>query len=333
MTKLKLILYSLAVAMLLPFTACEDEDLNPVLAPETAVHGLAELQTGSAANFNFGDNNSTINAQLQWISIDQLNTVTKIELFVEWLEAYKDDEGNPQTANHGTKKIKVIEGGAVPANRTNVAFSVSAKDLFELFKDATFDYGDGNGSVSVFNNTFKPDRSANAYFTSDDAFTLTWAFTTADGRYFDSWSDSVCSEFPGANCDIKWGVICTSDLGGTFDYVQTDMFCPGTVSGTVTWTETTEGVYVSTDYVFGSYAPCYNAGPVSSDKAGVTLKILDACNRISLSGADNYGDTYTYTIQKTEGTALTLKWENTYGEFGTVVLTRQDGKNWPALRN
>lgn len=333
MNKFKLYAFLLFAVMIVPFSGCEDESLNPVLAPETAVHGFARLQQGSAASFFYGNNDSAINVELQWISIDQLNTVTKIDLFIDWRETYIDAEGNPRTAAHGTKLFKSIEGGSVPANRTYTSFSVAAKELYELFKNATFDYGDGKGKVSVFDNTFKTDRSTAARFTSDDSFTLTWAFTTADGRYFDSWSDSVCSEFPGANCDIKWAVVCTSDLAGTFDFVQTDMFCAGEVTGSVTWTEETEGVYKSSDYVFGSYTPCYNAGPVNNDKNGVSLKIIDACNRISVQGTDNYGDSYKYAIQKVDGKTLTIRWENTYGEYGTVVLTRKDGKNWPPLRS
>lgn len=323
----------MAVTLLLPFSACKDESLNPTLAPETAVHGFARLQQGSPASFFYGNNDSALNLELQWISIDQLNTVTKIDLFVEWEESYIDEEGNPRIANHSTKLFKTIEGSAVPANRTYTSFAVSAKELFELFKNEQFDYGDGKGTVSVFNNTFKTDRTTTARFTADDKFTLTWAFTTADGRYFDSWSPSVCSEFPGANCNVQFAVVCTSDLAGTFNYVQTDMFCAGEVTGTVTWTEKTEGIYESTDYVFGSYEPCYDAGPVNNAKTGVSLKIVDACNKISLSGTDNYGDSYKYTIQKVDGAALTLRWDNTYGEFGTVVLTRQDGKPWPPLRS
>ncbi len=333
MTKLKLILYSLAVAMLMPFSSCKDEDLNPVLEPETAVHGLGELQAGSIANFKFGDNNSTINAQLQWISIDRLNTVTKIDLFVEWQEAYIDDEGNPQIANHGTKKIKVIEGGAVPANRTNVAFSVSAKDLFEVFKDAKFDYGDGKGIVSVFNNTFKPDRSASAYFIPDDSFTLTWAFTTADGRYFDSWSDSVCSEFPGANCDIKWGVVCESNIAGTYEAVvtnatSTDPCCPTVtnITSTVVLTDKGSGNYEISDYSFGLYLEWYDVYGVVPNDPGLKTTVKDVCNKFQLDVADYFSASFrvkaTGTINPAAG-VIVLKWENDYGDKADIVLTKK----------
>lgn len=123
--------------------------------------------------------------------------------------------------------------------------------------------------------------------------------------------------------------VCPSELAGTFDYVQTDMFCDGQITGSVTWTQVAgTTTYTSSDFSFGSWVHCYGSGT-----AGGTLRISDACNQISVTGQDQFGDRYTYTIDKVEGTKLTIKWRNTYNEFGTVVLTRRDGKNWPALRN
>ncbi|MFZ4377669.1 MAG: hypothetical protein ACOYN9_15025, partial [Saprospiraceae bacterium] len=215
MKRFKILLYSLAAALLLPFSSCKDESLNPVLAPETAVHGYAQTASGSATSFFYKDMTTPINLELQWISIDKINTVTKMDIFVNFKESYVDAEGNPRVANHGIKKVKTLEGSAVPANRAYAKFSISPNDVYTAFKDATFDYGDGKGKVSVFTNTFKKDRTSAVRFTADDAFRMTWAFTTADGRFFDSWSDSVCSEFPGANCDINWAVVCNSKIEGT----------------------------------------------------------------------------------------------------------------------
>jgi len=125
-------------------------------------------------------------------------------------------------------------------------------------------------------------------------------------------------------------VVCPSELEGTMDYVQTSMFCPGQISGTVTWTKASATTYKSSDFSFGSWVHCYGA---SGGVPGGTLTMSDACGVISMTGTDQYGDRYTYKIDKVEGTKLTITWSNTYGEFGTVVLTRKDGKNWPALRN
>ncbi len=204
MNKIKLFLYFLAAGILTTFSSCEDPDLNPYVEPETAVHGLAAFATGSAKNYAVSDMATGVKFDLQWISIDSKNTVTKIEVFVNYSEKYIDPEKNPRTANHGTKRVVLVEGSNVPANRKPTSFTITPQQVYDLFKDAQFDYG--KGKVGVFSNPATPGRTAAARFTTNDLFKITWAFTTADGRYFDTWSDSVCLEFPGANCKQEWGV-------------------------------------------------------------------------------------------------------------------------------
>lgn len=199
MNKIKFLLYFAVAALLLPLSSCEDPELNPYLEPETAVHGLGGFSSGSATSFAVGNMTTGVKFDLQWVSIDSKNTVTKMEVFITYTEKYIDPEKNPRTANHGTKRIVTIEGSNVPANRTKTSFTITPAQVYELFKDAKFDYG--TGSVGVF---AAAARTASSRFTSSDGFKITWAFTTADGRYFDSWSDSVCLEFPGANCSLSW---------------------------------------------------------------------------------------------------------------------------------
>ncbi len=334
MNKFKFTIFFLVVALLIPFTGCEDEDLNPVLVPETAVHGFAKISDGSSTSFFFGKNDSSVGVDLQWISIDQLNTVTKMDIFIEWRESYIDEEGNPRTANHGTKLVSSIEGSNVPANRTFTSLTITAAQLAELFKDATFDYGDGSGSISVFSDAFKTDRTPNSLFIADDSFTLTWAFTTDDGRYFDSWSDSVCSEFPGANCDVKWNVVCDSDLAGTYTAVvtnatSTDPCCPDATNITteVTLTETGDGLYEISDYSFGLYFEWYDVYGVAENDPALKASVSDVCNTFIL---DNVADYFDASIKvRAQGTidpqtnTISLQWENDWGDKATVVLTKK----------
>lgn len=140
---------------------------------------------------------------------------------------------------------------------------------------------------------------------------------------------------PGQRQAMRFSVnlLCPSDLSGTFDYVHTNQVTgPGggpcteaTLTGTVTWEEIGPGQYSTTDATFGLFPNCWADVPVTGPV------INDSCDLISLSGSDQYGDSYTYTILSIEGAKLTLAWENTYGDGGTVELTRQDGKNWPQL--
>ncbi|MFN0014169.1 MAG: hypothetical protein ACKVU2_06435 [Saprospiraceae bacterium] len=135
---------------------------------------------------------------------------------------------------------------------------------------------------------------------------------------------------------FKIQVSCPSTLAGKCDFVHTDYFCGGApITGVTELKALTANTYVVDDFVFGCWVPCYgpgSGGALGSD-AAVTLRIVDICSKISVTGTDQFGDSYTYTIKAVNGPALTIEWKNTYNEFGKVVLTRQDGANWPALKN
>jgi hypothetical protein len=123
------------------------------------------------------------------------------------------------------------------------------------------------------------------------------------------------------------------DISGTYSFVSSNLQsgpgggCPngdGTASGNVTWTALGDDTYSSSDLSFGQFASCWGDSPAT----GPTLSML--CSTLSVSGTDQYGDQYTYTITDVNGPDLTIEWENTYGDGGTVVLTRTDGTDWPA---
>lgn len=207
-------------------TSCKDEDLVLVPEWESAVHGLAEI-TSTNSDFLYNDPAVGLDVDLQWVSIDGRASVTRIEVFVLFNENYIDIEGNPKIAKHGGdegRSLMVYEGAAVPTNRTPVSFSLTQADLYDLYQDVTFDYG--NGEVSVFSNPDKPQRDDTKRFMWDDAIKIRWEFTTEDGRVFDAWGVSVCTEFPGANCAIDFGVVCASEIeepegDWVFDMVDT----------------------------------------------------------------------------------------------------------------
>jgi hypothetical protein len=133
-------------------------------------------------------------------------------------------------------------------------------------------------------------------------------------------------------------VVCPSDLGGTYDYETTNIACancppsyPGVagclaeapITGSGTLTDLGGGRYTVTDATFGQYGCAWDDNPA----AGVTL--IDACNIVSTGGSDQYGLVYTFVIVSNDGTDLTIDWSNDYGDSGTTVLTRTDGKTWP----
>ena len=130
---------------------------------------------------------------------------------------------------------------------------------------------------------------------------------------------------------------CKSSLGGTYDFVSTNLQaagpaagdCPtGEVVGKVTFEELGGGEYLVSDLGFGQYeSTCWSDGPATSPNA----KISDTCNRIVSGGLDQYGLTYIWVITGVSGADLSISWSNDYGDSGDVVITRPDGTDWTAL--
>ncbi len=321
----------LCSVFLITFFSCKDESLQVIPDWGTAVNTFATLKTGASSSFISGNATVPVDVNFRWISIDGLNTVTKIEFFLLFNEGYVDAEGNPKTVRHGGtagKLWKTIEGANVPANRTDVLNTITQADVYALYKDNTYNYC--GTAVSVFNNPIKPGRTPAAPFLAGDTFSLKWIVYTADGRKFDSWSPSVCTEFPGSNCVYSWAVVCASDLAGTYNYktnvtaIGGGTFPSGDLVGSVILaTTTTIGSYTITDASFGAYAAVYGDTPAKG------VRLSDACNFLRFTGADQYGLIYTFEFVSVTATQLTFKWTNDYGDKATTTLTKTDVKSWP----
>ena len=214
--------------------SCKDDSLELIPEWESAVHGRGVV-TSANADFLYNSPTTPIEMDLQWISIDGKESVTKMEVFVLFNENYIDKDGNPAVAKHGGtdgKTFKVYEGSAVPANRTPVHFSISQAELYTLYSTATFNYG--NGTVSVFNNPANPPRDATHRFMWNDDISVKWVYTSSDGRVFEKWAVSVCTEFPGANCSVDFGVVCASSIqtpAGTWTFNMVDHYGDGWQGG------------------------------------------------------------------------------------------------------
>jgi hypothetical protein len=126
------------------------------------------------------------------------------------------------------------------------------------------------------------------------------------------------------------GVVCPSDLGGTFRTVTvaaTGPFgsCPANTAGEITFTPRADGVsYDVSDGTFG-YWGCVG------DTWGTGAVVLnDACGALSLTGTDKYGDGYSMEVVSVTATELTINWVNTYNEGGTVIIFANEGETWPS---
>lgn len=167
-----------------------------------------------------------------------------------------------------------------------------------------------------------------------DQFVYRQAMNFPDGRVFSSNNVGTAIASGGGVYKSPFqnvvAVVCPSDLGGSISYTTVVTAavvpiapCLPSVSGTTTWTVLGPGAYSVADATFGQYACAWNDNPAS----GVTLN--DACNKLSLTGSDQYGLIYTFVITGNTGTVLTINWSNDYGDAGTTTLQRT-GKTWPA---
>jgi hypothetical protein len=135
-----------------------------------------------------------------------------------------------------------------------------------------------------------------------------------------------------SNVIVNAPVACSSDLGGAFTYSTTvtgvgdggDIGgCSNPVTGEGEFVEDGAGFYRVSDATFGQYDCAWGDTPA----VGVTL--TDVCNTVTVGGSDQYGLIYTFIIISNDGTELKIDWSNDYGDSGTSILIRKDGKTWP----
>jgi hypothetical protein len=216
----KIFLSILSLGLMFSLNSCRDESLNPLPGWDPAVHGFGVFDGVSEVNkrniVDYAKNFTATNQQssnvpfkIRWVSLDNKLTVNKIELYVEMIEYYNDPDGNPKAAGLGQKLAKTI---ATPAgNRQWNSFTISASEVFNLFKDATVKY-DKVKSVPVFNNPDNPRPTGRWFNGATDDFVLSWWLYTADGKVFRTFNqDSICGDptpvsEANANCQLIWSV-------------------------------------------------------------------------------------------------------------------------------
>ncbi len=195
---MKILKYSTFSALVATFCilfACQKVQ-SPLPDFDSAVHALGKLTT---ASFSIAAPTTPASYTWRWVSIDGLNTVSKVEYSVTLNDAYTDKDGNSRVANHGTKLWKVLDGTATGQNRSDISGSITQAEVYNLFKDATFDYGLGAGKLPVFSQRA---RTAANPFIKSDGISITWVIYTADGRKFDHWSPAVCASLLDASGNL-----------------------------------------------------------------------------------------------------------------------------------
>jgi hypothetical protein len=169
-----------------------------------------------------------------------------------------------------------------------------------------------------------------------DFFQFSAELTTKEGRVFNA---------DNASADVRGGffysspffyrlpVVCPSELARTYAFSTTNIAagaggnagaCGPTKTGSVTLTSVSTGAYSISDASFGVFDCAWADTP-----PGGAVRFRDACGRLSMTGADKYGDSYSMTFISNSGTALVFDWVNTYGDSGRTTLTAPSGFTFP----
>ena len=149
-----------------------------------------------------------------------------------------------------------------------------------------------------------------------DFFRFTILVHTTDGRTLTN----------AMNVDAT--VSCPSDLAGTYTSVSGGPIGPGSpaggsysdLAGEVIITADGGGVYSVDDLSAGLYELAWGAFGAAPQPG----TFRDVCGEITIiEFSDQYGDTVTGTGKVNEDGTITYTWINTYGDGGTVVLTKK----------
>ena len=285
MKRITTYLFSLSL-IAVTLLSCKDDSLIAIPDWESGVHGYGLLTSDHAIGFSTANASATIDVNFKWKSIDKLNTVTNIDLYVTFNEEYTDKDGNKAVASHGGAQGKKVKSITQQAASEFGSFSISQEEVYNVYSSSSFDYGFGAGSQAVYSDPLGKGRGASKKFVPGDTFRVTWVLTTEDGRVFDSWSPSVCTEFPEANCAIDWGVTCaTSIQSRTGDWsisgidayadgwngASIDVYVDGAVLASFTVAAGANSAIITIPAGSSSMYFSYNKGSYDSE-VGVTIK-------------------------------------------------------------
>ena len=312
----KLHLFYLLV-VLLGFTACEESDrIFPEFGDDDVKTGAYARQTSDVSGiFDFYNvENSAVSFDVEFYDVNEGRDVASYD----WTATYINNSGGD---NVGPVDVLSIPSSSFTVNDFGLPSTTVTFDLSEVLGSLGLGADDINGG---------------------DAIRFEATIVMNDGREFtrfNTGSNVISGASFRGTFILDQAIICPSDLAGTYELEATNPASyPGydcgatSFTGTSTWTETAEGVYSVSDLTFGGWSACYdgNSGPDASSTPGGSLQLQDACNRLTFTGADSFGDSYSITDLTVEGSVLTISWTNTYGESGVATLTRTDGTEWPA---
>jgi hypothetical protein len=273
--------------------------------------------------------------------------------------ALGDDTGNfsihiEEQDNQGGDLLSMVKVYASFADNTDDGIDNSVSEsLFQTLSAADFTegpFGLPRATITLLAtdmlNTF---GLVSADTNGGDQFQIRLELELTDGRIFSDYNAGsiVTGGFFASPFFYNGNITCpfTTSFAETFSYTSYAMGAgdgsggqqtsgAGPVDGTVTWTEAfdedgllIEGVYDNPDFSFGMFAFVWGDSPATS----VTAQVKWFCSSLLPQGADQYSDSYTYNITNVDGDTMTIEWNNTWGDIGTVDLTREGNEEWPSI--
>ena len=283
--------------------SCADENKKPILTYEAATKGgYAKLIEQSDKLINVL-NESTINASKYTYSVEFVDEQSGGLLTEYRLDLTYTSAGGTVREADGFKswgQADLIDGPN--GLRALLDIEVTATEMMTALGLAASDLGPG------------------------DEFLVEGFVTLSDGNTYGFSNSSAAvngSAFQG-HFNFLLPAACPSDLTGSYAYTSSDFHCAGTATGTVDINAKGGGTYWFSDWSFGSYPTCY--GFIAANDV---LTFTDVCTEVSYTAfVDIYGDTWDFSGSSIVGDQWTVKWSNTYGEFGTGVVIYPGG-DWP----
>ena len=125
----------------------------------------------------------------------------------------------------------------------------------------------------------------------------------------------ICPSELAGTYSVFWEYLQLGDGDGGADQTATDFVIAS--ASTMTFAAAGTGAYTMNDMSFGMYPGLYG-------DSRPTGTIRDNCNVLTgaASNQDRYGDPFTISGVVNDDDTITITWSNTYGDGGTVVLTK-----------
>lgn len=279
----------------------------------------AVLRTISLSNeLALGDDSSVFTVEIEAQDVEEGNLLSEVRVFVRF-EDNTDDGTDYSSTETQALTISASEFSPGPFGLPRTTIAISNPEFYSIT---------GVDQANTF---------------GGDQFEVRLELELTDGRVFsnDNAGGIITGGFFASPFFYNANITCpfTTSLAETFDYVSYNMGPGdgsggqqatgfGPINGTITWTDAgEEGLYGTPDYSFGMFGFVWGDNPATNGSA--TIKWF--CSSLIPQGADQYSDTYVYDITNVSGPTMTIEWSNTWGDIGTVDLTREGGADWPAV--